>query len=153
MIRQILKKKFTSTFHSRFYNKEIGKNITTPSPAPPPLSENNNVLTSIPSLNKETTSTSTTNHLDSLEPIYQDTENVSIFTNVINYISPTQLFEFVLTQLHDVSGIPWYLTISLTALTFKTLLLPVVVKTAKNAAKLQQMQPGKHTHLLKDFKS
>jgi membrane protein insertase Oxa1/YidC/SpoIIIJ len=149
MIRQILKKKFTSTFHSRFYNKEIGKNITTL----PPLSENkNDVLTSIPSLNKETNNT-TNHHLDSLEPIYQDTENVSIFTNVFNYISPTQLFEFVLTQLHDVTGIPWYLTISLTALTFKTLLLPVVIKTAKNAAKLQQMQPGKHTHLLKDFKS
>jgi membrane protein insertase Oxa1/YidC/SpoIIIJ len=136
MIRQILKKKFTSTFHSRFYNKEI-KNESLP-----PLSEttNNNVLTNVPSLNNEILKETKVDTL--LEPIYNDTENISIFTTIFNYISPTQLFEFILTQFHEVSGIPWYLTISLTALAFKTLLVPIVVKTTKNAAKLQEMQPG-----------
>eukprot|EP01080_Neovahlkampfia_damariscottae_P005040 gene5040-8636_t len=75
-----------------------------------------------------------------LEPIYENEEvSNSIFSTIWSYISPVQGFEYVLTTIHE-SGLPWFATISLTALTFKILLLPVVITTMKNSARLQTIQ-------------
>ena len=76
-----------------------------------------------------------------LEPIYENEEiKEGIFSTIWSYISPVQGFEFVLTSIHDL-GLPWYLTISITALVFKILLLPVIINTMKNSARLQTIQP------------
>lgn len=47
----------------------------------------------------------------------------------------------LLTTMHDITGLPWYLSIAASTLVIRSLLLPATLFTMKNSARMQAIQP------------
>lgn len=48
---------------------------------------------------------------------------------------------YLVQQVHEMAGLPWFAAIASTTLVMRSLLLPIAVKSMKNAAKLAEVQP------------
>jgi YidC/Oxa1 family membrane protein insertase len=71
-------------------------------------------------------------------------ETVELVTEAMPYFrpySPVTLMYNLLDTVHAVSGMPWWATVAVCTLTARTCLLPVIVYTMKNGAKMALMKP------------
>ena len=58
------------------------------------------------------------------------------------YTAPVNGVQFMMETVHDVSGLPWWATVVVTTLSARVLILPIVVYTMKNGAKVRRPVPA-----------
>jgi YidC/Oxa1 family membrane protein insertase len=58
-----------------------------------------------------------------------------------SYFTPVGWIQLLLEYLHVETGLPWYQCIVIIALIIRTLLIPITIKSQRNAAKMRKVMP------------